>query len=326
MQKCQQDAHRLLLVPGKHHGKRKFIDSAVESLCKRDCHFDGSVGIVTLSHIHDPRETADASEIQIVEPVFSTRQCKNNRICRCLFYEFRIIVSAFFCSVAAADQKEMPDRSCLYRIHDLICCLQDRSVSETGGQLFSTVNSLILPVFPKSSKFQCLFDHRCEIFSVIYMYHTRIRNYFRGKDAVCVALLRWHQTVGRKQDGSRKISKFFLLVLPCRSEVSFQMTVFFQFRVCVCRKHLAMGIDIDALSFGLFQKQLQITQIVTGNHDKRPFFHFQRNLCRFRDSVSLCVGTIQQFHTGQINFSRLQNHREKFFHAKIHRQRSQCFI
>ena len=121
----------------------------------------------------------------------------------------------------------MPDCSCFYRIHDLICCLQDRSVSETGGQLFSAVDSLVLPVFLKSAKFQCLFNHRCEIFSVIYMHHTRIRNHFRGKDAVCVALLRWHQTVGRKQDGSRKTRKFFLLVLPCRSEVSFQMTVFF---------------------------------------------------------------------------------------------------
>ena len=199
-------------------------------------------------------------------------------------------------------------------------------MSETGGQLFSAVDSLVLSVFCKSAKFQCLLDHRCEIFLVIHMHHTRIGNHFRGKYTVCVALLRRHQTVGRKQDSSRKIGKFFLLVLPCRSEVSFQMTVFFQFRVSVCRKHLAMSIDIDALSFGLFQKQLQITQIMTGNHDKRPFFHFHRNLCRFRDSVSLCVGTIQQFHTGQINFSRLQNHREKFFHAKIHRQRSQCFI
>ena len=235
MQKCQQDTYRLLLVPGKHHRKRKFVDSTVESFCKSDCHFDGSVCIVTLSHIHDPREIPDGSEIQIIKTVFSTGQCKNDRIRRCLFYEFRIIVSAFFCSVAAADQEEMPDRSCFYRIHDLICCLQDRSVSETGGQLFSAVDSLVLSVFCKSAKFQCFLDHRCEIFLIIYMYHTRIGNHFRRKYAVCVALLRWHQTVGRKQDSSRKISKFFLLVLPCRSEVSFQMTVFFQFRVCVCR-------------------------------------------------------------------------------------------
>ena len=36
MQQRQQDAHRLLLIPGKHHGQRQIIHAAAECIGKRN--------------------------------------------------------------------------------------------------------------------------------------------------------------------------------------------------------------------------------------------------------------------------------------------------
>ena len=62
-----------------------------------------------------------------------------------------------------------------------------------------------------------------------------------------------------------------MLILPCGTEVAFEMTVLFQFGISVRGQHFTVGVDIHTLAFGLLEKFSQIIQIVTGNHDERSF-------------------------------------------------------
>ena len=52
MQQGQQDAHRLLLIPGKHHGQRQVVHAAAKCVGKGNGNLDGAVGVVALPHIH----------------------------------------------------------------------------------------------------------------------------------------------------------------------------------------------------------------------------------------------------------------------------------
>ncbi len=128
-----------------------------------------------------------------------------------------------------------------------------------------------------SAQFQCLFDDRCEVLILPDVGHFGIGDHGGGKYPVSIACAGRHQAVGGEQDWRGKVRKFFLLVLPCRAEVAFEMRIFFQFRIPVGRQHFTVGVDVDAFAVGLLQQQLQIVEVVTGNHDERPFFHGQGN-------------------------------------------------
>ena len=71
MQECQENTHCLLLIPGEHEGQRKLVHLAPKRLSQSHSHLDGTVGIVALAHVHDPRETADISKVQIVKAELS---------------------------------------------------------------------------------------------------------------------------------------------------------------------------------------------------------------------------------------------------------------
>ena len=67
-----------------------------------------------------------------------------------------------------------------------------------AGQLGSTIDSGKLCIFGKTTKLQCFFNHRCEIFGFPDMHHFRELYHFRCKYTVCVALLRRHQAIRSK--------------------------------------------------------------------------------------------------------------------------------
>ena len=87
------------------------------------------------------------------------------------------------------------------------------------------------------------------------------------------------------------------------------------------RKHLTMGIDVDASALGLFQKQLEVVQIVSGNDDKRSLFHTERNLSRLRYAKGFRICTVEQLHTGQVNLSKLHDQRKQLLHIPVLCQR-----
>ena len=102
MQECQQDTDSFLLIPGQHQGQRQVVDAAVKCVRQSKGSPDRAVCIVALSHVHDPRKSADAARIEIIEPVFPAGESEHCRIGRRLLYKIRIIAAAFSRSVASA--------------------------------------------------------------------------------------------------------------------------------------------------------------------------------------------------------------------------------
>ena len=90
------------------------------------------------------------------------------------------------------------------------------------------------------------------------------------------------------------------------------------------RKHLAVGVDIDALVLCLIKKLLDIFKIVTGYNNEWAFFNSQGNGYRYRISEGLCVCTVKKLHAGQVKAANLHNNRKQLVHAPILRQRIEC--
>ena len=150
----------------------------------------------------------------------------------------------------------MPDCTGFYGFCHLLRNSQHCSMSKAGGYLCPPIDAGHHGILSIPSELQCLFNHRCKIFVLADVHQLRISYQRCGKDPVCIAVLRRHQAVGSKQDWCRQIGKFFLLVLPCCAEISLEVRIALQFRVRMCRQHLTMGIDVDALACCLLQQQL----------------------------------------------------------------------
>lgn len=67
--------------------------------------------------------------------------------------------------------------------------------------------------------------------------------------------------------GPVETSELHLLILPAAAVVTDQMLEFTQLRVAMRRQHFAVGVNINARAFGLFQQVVEIFEIVTGNQD-----------------------------------------------------------
>ena len=142
---------------------------------------------------------------------------------------------------------------------------------------------------------------------------------------VHVAWFRRHQAVCGKKNRSWELCKFFLLVLPCSTEVSFQVTVLFQFRISMTGKHFTVGVNINAFSFCLFQKKFQVMQVVTGNDDEWAFFHSKRYCNRSWCAVSGSVSAVKKLHAGKIVFTCFHYNRKKQVHIPVLAQCKKCF-
>ena len=145
----------------------------------------------------------------------------------------------------------MPDLAVLYRLNNLISHAKHGSMCKSGRYCAATVDTGKYPVLRISTKLQRFLNNRGEILILPDMNHFRIGHHRCCEYTVRIVFLRRHKTVGCKQHRSGNIQKFLLLVLPCRTEVSLQMGVFFQLWIAMCRKHFTVSIDIDPLALGL---------------------------------------------------------------------------
>ena len=102
--------------------------------------------------------------------------------------------------------------------------------------------------------------------------------------------------------------------------------VCFEFGIGVRGQHLAVCIDVDPLALGLLQEQVQVAQIVPRYDDKRSLFHLQRDLRGRRDAIRLRIGSIQQRHALQVDFSHLKGHWQQFLWTSRFTHGAQTFI
>ena len=163
-------------------------------------------------------------------------------------------------------------------------------MSKSCRNFCSSVDSCKLGIFRVAAQFQSFLDYRCKVFFVVNMGYIWEGYHFCGKYSVFVAGFWRHETVGRVENRCRNMVKFFLLILPCGSEISFQMWEFFQFRISMCRKHFSMCVNVDSFSFCLLKEEFEIVEIVSCHYDERAFFYFQRYgyRCRCTKGFSVC--------------------------------------
>ena len=99
-------------------------------------------------------------------------------------------------------------------------------MTKTGCHFFTAVDTGERLILFVTTQLQCFFNKRCEIFLLVNMDSSREGNHFCCKYSVSVAAFWRHQTVGSVEDRGRKMVKLFLLILPCSSEIAFQVSVF----------------------------------------------------------------------------------------------------
>ena len=83
------------------------------------------------------------------------------------------------------------------------------------------------------------------------------------------------------------------------------------------RKHLAVGIDVDALALGLLQQLFQVVKIVAGDHDEWSLFHLEGHADGNRVAEGLSVGLVQHLHALEIDLADLQDDRQQQVHAPV---------
>ena len=76
------------------------------------------------------------------------------------------------------------------------------------------------------------------------------------------------------------------------------------------RQHLAVGVDVDPLAFGLLEQLFQHLQVVAGDQDALAGPGAEVDGGGGRAAVGLVVDCIQQAHGGQVLLSAL--------HAETH--------
>ena len=78
------------------------------------------------------------------------------------------------------------------------------------------------------------------------------------------------------------------------------------------RQHLAVGIHVDAGSFGLLQQLFQIGKIVTRYQDGRILAYTEIHFRDLRMAILCCVGFIQQRHRCYAELPRFQGQGHQF--------------
>ena len=61
-------------------------------------------------------------------------------------------------------------------------------------------------------------------------------------------------------------------------------------------EHFAVGVNVDPLSLGLLQKELQVVKVMAGDDDERPFLHGQGDGDRGGRAVAFGVCFIEKRH------------------------------
>ena len=116
VQQREQDAHRLLLVPREHHGKRQVVHAAAEGIRKRESNLDRAVGVVALADVQQARNAADGAQVQVVEAILAAGKGQDDRVGGGELGEVGVVAALLAHAVAARKQDETLDVAGLDRI------------------------------------------------------------------------------------------------------------------------------------------------------------------------------------------------------------------
>src|SRR5690554_2704886 len=163
----------------------------------------------------------------MVKTEFTTCQRQYDTVFWSFFYKFRVIVASRFSSITTSNKKKVFYRAAFYNINDLVCNAQHCIMCKPGHQLSSFF--LLQP-----TKFFCLFNNFRKV-APFYVFYAGPPDKPCCKNLIFIVFMWFLDTICCKQERSRYICKFLLLILPCSSEMTRQMFILFQFRVTMCR-------------------------------------------------------------------------------------------
>ena len=232
-------------------------------------------------------------------------------------HKLREVISARAGAVAAAHQEEVPDGAGLYRVHHLTGDAQDGIVAKAGCHGAAAVDAGKVLRRLIAAQGKRLLDEGREVLLCINVGDAGVGHHIGGEHPVYIVILGRHQAVGGKENGGGEIGKFLLLVLPGRAEITLEMGVLPKFRIPVGGEHLAVSVDVDACPFGCFQQQLEIQQIMAGDHDEGTRLHGEGDRGGCGRTEGLGVGAIQELHAGEVIFAHLHHNGEKLLHAPV---------
>ncbi|MNY61873.1 hypothetical protein D3C86_1986110 [compost metagenome] len=81
------------------------------------------------------------------------------------------------------------------------------------------------------------------------------------------------------------------------------MFEFAQLRIAVCRQHFAVGVDVNACSFGLQQQIVEVFQVVAGDQNTLTGSRFHVHLRWGWVTVSLGFARIQNAHHFEVHLA-----------------------
>lgn len=307
----QENDHGFLFIPGNVVDDRKLIDifKAKNFLkfhgdhCKR-------VGIVALASIQNARNSVDISKVQFVVAVFCAACGKDHSVFWESLGKIGVVASGFCAAVAACHDYKFTDGTGFHGFYDLVC---------QGDYLIvgKTADNLTMFDFCGSCTALCVADDLGEIFFAVRPRCDVGAAWIAGGtcsvDPVFVAVLWRNDAVGGHEDGAVEAFELFLLFPPGISVVACKVWIFFKCRIVMGRKHLGVGVNVNAGSLCLFKEHFQVMKVVAGNQDSGIFAGADVYFCDFRIAKSFGVGLVKKCHATDTEFSGFQSESSQLF-------------
>lgn len=121
MKEGQEDGYSLLLKPRNVEGQWKVIHGCAAScLGESNCHLDGGIRVVTLSHVEKTWEVGawKLSKILVEQSVLSASKCEDHRRLRKHLGESRIVSAATLRAIAASNKEDVVELAFFDGIQD----------------------------------------------------------------------------------------------------------------------------------------------------------------------------------------------------------------
>ena len=203
----------------------------------------------------------------------------------------------------------MTDSAGLHGIKDGGHSVEEGLTAETDGDFLSFL------VFGEAGKLKGLFDERGEII-VLDVAAARPFHDISGENLIGIRL-RILDAVRGENHGAGEVRQFLLLILPGRAKVAREMRESLQLRISVGGEHLAVGVHVDALPFGLLQNLIEIREVMAGNENAVALAVPGGNGGRFGIAEGLRIAGVKKLHSAHVGLAAVESEPQPIVKAAV---------
>ena len=168
--------------------------------------------------------------------------------------------------------------------------------------------------------FHRLFDERGEVLLLAVlscdMAASRESRSASRPEAILVGCGRRHDAVRRHQDRPVELLELLPLLPPRIAVVACEVRILLEGRIIMGRKHLGMGIDIDARASSLFKQHLKVAQIVPRNQDAGIVPNADIDLRDLRAAVGGRIRLVEESHARDAELTSFNGKCDEIVHRK----------